>query len=128
MRELVDQTGEPILYTSGQNFYRRAYASISFPDQRWLRFLVRGTEPWNAIMTAVDQAGNRVARYRIGGWGITLNRSIVEITVHPGWELTDALALAIAISAPWLGSYFSEPSGGGGWLDNDVQCLGLLTW
>ena len=115
LRELVDETGKPILYASGRNFYRRAYASISFPDQRWLRFLVRGTESWNAIMTAVDQVGSRVARYRIGGWGRqhTLNRSIVEVTVHPGWELTDELVLAIAISAPWLGSYFSEPSGGG---------------
>lgn len=113
LRELADETGKPILYASGRNFYRRAYASISSPDQRWLRFLVRGTESWKAIMTAVDQAGNRVARYRIGGWYGTLNRSIVEITVHPGWELTDALVLAIAISAPWLGSYFSEPAGGG---------------
>ena len=63
-RELVDETGIPILYTSGQNFNRRAYVCVTFPDQRWLRFLVRGTEPVNAIMTAVDQAGNRVARYR----------------------------------------------------------------
>jgi hypothetical protein len=58
-RELVDETGIPILYSSGQNFNRRAYAGVTFPDQRWLRFLVRGTEPSNAIMTAVDQAGKQ---------------------------------------------------------------------
>ena len=64
--ELVDETGTPLLYTSGRNYDWRARASIMFPDQRWLRFLVRGTEKANAIMTAVDQAGNRVAQYRIG--------------------------------------------------------------
>ena len=60
-------------------------------------------------MTAVDQAGNRVARYRIAdrdprfGWKslLGLSRS-VEIIVHPGWKLTDELALALVISAGWL--------------------------
>jgi hypothetical protein len=64
-------------------------------------------------MTAVDEAGNSVVRYRIGGWD-TIGRSVVEITVHPGRQLTNELVLAIAISAPWLGSYFSEPVEGGG--------------
>jgi hypothetical protein len=63
-------------------------------------------------MTAVDEAGNRVARYRV--LGQPLFRDPVEITVHPDWELTDQRALAIAISARWLGSYFSTPGGGGG--------------
>ncbi len=108
--ELVDETGTPILYTSGRNYDWRARASIMFPDQRWLRFLVRGNKRLNAIMTAVDQAGNRIARYRIishrsSGW------DTVEITVHPDWKLTDELALAIAISAPWLEGYFQ--TGGG---------------
>ena len=65
-------------------------------------------------MTAVDEAGNSVARYRIIPPSFFLRRSIVEITVHPGWPLTDELVLAIAISTPWLNSYFSEPRGGGG--------------
>lgn len=108
-RVLVDDTGMPILYTSGRNFNRRACASIAFPGQRRLRFLVRGTQEDNAIMTAVDQAGNPAVRYRIIGprW-----RGPVEIIVHPAWPLTEELALAIAISAPWLGTYF-ELGGGG---------------
>ena len=111
VRELVDEAGIPVLYTSGSHWNRSAHASISFPGQRWLRFPVRGTHGLQAIMTAVDEAGNSVVRYRIipvrfGG--------IVEIAVHPGWPLTDELVLAIAISAPWLNKYFSEPSGGGG--------------
>jgi hypothetical protein len=104
-----DETGIPVLYTNGDNRYGRAHAWIMFPDQRWLRFLVRGTRKANVIMTAVDQAGNRVARYRIAdrdlrfGWKTLLGLSrSVEITVHPDWKLTDELALALAISAGWL--------------------------
>jgi hypothetical protein len=110
-RKLVDKTGTPILYTSGTNFSRSARASISFPDERSLRFPVRGTHQANAIMTAEDKTGNSVARYRIIGSGLRHN---FEVAVHPGWELTHELMLAITISAPWLGSYFKVPRGGGG--------------
>ena len=105
-RSLFDETGMPVLHTSGRNYYHSAGARIMFADhQRWLRFPVRGTERTNAIMTAVDPAGNRVARYRLNDG--------VEITVHPGQQLTDELVLAIAISAPWLSSYFKTPNQGG---------------
>jgi hypothetical protein len=60
-------------------------------------------------MTAVDQAGNRVARYRIS----QSPKRAVEITIHLDRELTDELVLAIAISAPWLRRYFKTESGGG---------------
>ena len=92
------------MYSSGTNFGFRAWACISFPDQRWLRFLVRGTQEGNAIMTAVDQAGNRAVRYRIINSRYFAGDT-VEITVRPDWKLTDELALAIAISAPWLADY-----------------------
>jgi hypothetical protein len=111
--ELVNKTGTPILYTSGRNFDRIAGACISFPDERSLRFPVRGTRRANAIMTAVDEAGNSVIRYRlIPSPGFILRRRIVEIAVHPDWKLTDELVLSIAISAPWVRSYFSEPWNG----------------
>jgi len=115
VHELVDEMGTPILYTSGLNFNRRACACVTFPDGRWLRFLVRGTKRANAIMTAVDQAGNEVTRYRVIAGGRDLRETLdswsrsVEITVNPGWELTDGLALAIAVSADWLSSYFDAP-------------------
>jgi hypothetical protein len=57
-------------------------------------------------MTAVDQAGNRVAWYRTGP------KRAVEITVDPGQELTDELVLAITLSAPWLLWYFTKPPPG----------------
>jgi hypothetical protein len=115
---LVGETGTPILYTTGSNYNWRACAYILFPDLLRLRFLVRGTRENNAIMTAVDQAGNRVARYRsidksgrqVKPWS---RASPWEIIVHPGQKLTDDLALALALSASWLGSYFERPGGGG---------------
>jgi DivIVA domain-containing protein len=119
LRELLDETGTAILYASGKNFDHRAGACITFPDQRWLRFPVRSTREANAIMTAVDQAGNKVARYRMIGTIPRISSLIpglwkaIEITAHPGQQLTDELVLALVISAPWLASYFDQPGGGG---------------
>jgi hypothetical protein len=117
VHQLVDETGTPILYTSGRNFDHRACACVTFPGGRWLRFPVRGTKRANAIMTAVDQAGNKVARYRINTEGRDYvetmdysSRTSVEITVNPGQELTDELVLAIALSGGWPSSYFAVPS------------------
>jgi hypothetical protein len=64
-----------------------------------------GTQKANAIMTAVDQAGNKAARYR------DVSTS-VEIIVHPSWKLNDELALALVISAGWLEEYFGSTGGG----------------
>jgi hypothetical protein len=102
LKQLLDETGTPILYTAGRHGGRHADGYSKFPGQRWLRFPVRGT-----IMTAVDQAGNKVARYRLYGGKTT------EIIVHPDQRLTDELSLAIAASAPWLSSYFRAEGGGG---------------
>jgi DivIVA domain-containing protein len=116
LRELLDKTGTPILYASGEHLAERPEACITFPDQRLLRFPVRGTTRADAIMTAVDEGGNNVARYRIARWGHVekyfFRAGAVEITIHPDRKLTDELILAIAISAPWLSGYFN-PGGGG---------------
>jgi DivIVA domain-containing protein len=111
LKQLLDETGMPVLYTAGQHFERKAGGYIKFPGQRWLRFPVRGARRANVIMTAVDQAGNKVARYRLVP-NRTGFRETVEITVHPGQRLTDELTLAIALSAPWLRSYFGSSGGG----------------
>jgi hypothetical protein len=102
VRGLVDEAGTPILYISGRNIYRRALFCVSFPDGQWLRFPVRGTNAENAIMTAVNQAGNKAARYRMNG-------KRFEITVNPGQHLTDELAIAMAISARRVKGYFITP-------------------
>jgi hypothetical protein len=111
LTELADEGGMPILYTSDRHYDLSADACITFPDQRCLRFPVRGTRPANAIMTAVDQAGNKVARYRITHRGLFAGMT-VEIAVHPDRALSNELVLALAISAPWISSYFRGPSAG----------------
>jgi DivIVA domain-containing protein len=110
--QLCDETGMPVLYTAGRHFNRDASGYIKFPGQRWLRFPVRGTRRADVIMTAVDQAGNKVARYRLIRYGRSVRRT-TEITVHPDRRLTDELALVIAASAPWLSLYFWREGGGG---------------
>jgi DivIVA domain-containing protein len=108
--EYRDEAGRPVLYASERHIGRQARGRVTFPDQRWLRFPVRSTSRRDAIMTAVDQDGNKVARYRVTGrlWGTR-----VEITVHPDSRLTDELVLAILIAAPWLPKYFESEGGGG---------------
>jgi hypothetical protein len=101
--ELVDEAGTPIMYRHGRNLNHRAYACITFPDRRWVRFWVRGIHRKHGIMTAVDQAGKKVARYRITDEYRTKS---VEITVHPDQKLTDELVLMIMESAEWLASYY----------------------
>lgn len=111
--QLLDETGEPVLYTGGAHFDHIAGACIKFPGQRWLRFPVRGTEGSNAIMTAVDQDGNKVARYRLVFPRENDYLKTATITVHPDRRLTEELALAIAVSPTWLSRFF-EVAGGAG--------------
>jgi hypothetical protein len=61
-------------------------------------------------MTAVDQAGNKVARYRLARDEAT-SRKGIQISVHPRQQLTE-LTIALALSAPRLGSYFRSEGGG----------------
>jgi DivIVA domain-containing protein len=113
LRELLDDTGTAVLYKGGRHFDYHAGGYIKFPGQRWLRFPVRGHSRGNAIMTAVDQAGNKVARYRFPDARTANARKTIEVVVHPDHRLTEELALAIAVSARWVNDYFIEEHGGG---------------
>lgn len=81
----------------------KASASITFPDQRWLRFQVPGTSEISGILTAVDQAGIKVVRFRRRGSSSDCGTDVV---VHPDRELTEESMLANALSADWLHRYF----------------------
>jgi hypothetical protein len=113
-RVLVDQFGLPVLCSGGQNFDHRAGAYIRLPGGRWFQFPVRGPNRGNATMTALDQNGNKVALYRMvrTGGGSTATRQ-VEVAVHPDQGITDELLLVLAVSAPWLWTYFLRDGGGG---------------
>jgi len=111
---LVDETGTPVLYTGARNYKYAADAYIAYPDQRCLRFPVRGPYPATAIMTAVDHAGNKVFRCRACrslsdtvAPLVAPARTGLDIMVHPDYELTDELALAIVMSEGELQRYFA---------------------
>jgi hypothetical protein len=107
---LIDEKQRPVLYKGGRHFHYYAGAYVKFPGHQGLRFPVRATGVADAVMTAVDQAGNKVARYRVAP--DDNNAWTVQISVHPDRQLTDELTLAIAVSAPFLRSYFIPPTGG----------------
>jgi DivIVA domain-containing protein len=107
LRALADRTGQPVLYTRGHHIDGDPSGYIEFPGQRWLRFPVRGTGSSNAVMTAVDQSGRQVARYRTTAERIVTGWRAIEITVHPDQRLTDQLILTLAVTAPWVSSFFS---------------------
>jgi DivIVA domain-containing protein len=109
MYSLSDWTGLPVLYTGGSHLDGRAHGYVEFPGQRSFRFPVRGTARSNAIMTAVDQAGRPVARYRVAAESLSSGWRVIEITVHPDHGLTDELSLMLAVTAPWVWDYFAVP-------------------
>ena len=101
------ETKVPILRGAGSNFNRRARLAMDLPDGRRLRLPVRGTFPGNAVMTAVDDRGDRVARFR------SARGSGIEVVVAPHVPITTELLLVVAATSPAVLMYFREPSGGG---------------
>jgi hypothetical protein len=110
VRELVDdQTNEVVFYKCSQNVYRRADALIAYDDRRRLGFPVRGTSRANVIVSAVDESGTSVARFRsTDPWHLG-----VDIMISPTTKLNDDLKLVVALAAPMVVSYFSHEGGGG---------------
>jgi hypothetical protein len=111
---LVDPHGLPVLCSGGQNFDHRAGTYIRLAGGRWFQFPVRGRNCRTAIMTALDQDGNKAALYRmVRADGKFPAPRQAEITVHPDQGITDELLLVLAVSAPWLWTYLLRDSGGG---------------
>jgi len=64
-------------------------------------------------MTAVDEAGNEVASYRrLSARPWRYSTGTVEIRVNPEQRLANDLTIALALSAPWLSSYFQRAGTG----------------
>jgi hypothetical protein len=105
VRVLCDYAGAAVLYLTGDPVDRRDRARITFPDRRSLRFHVRGTQRTNAIMTAVDQSGANLVRYRLAG-------DTTEVIVNPGVPFSDELVPMVMVSAGLLGQYFLNSGGG----------------
>jgi DivIVA domain-containing protein len=116
-RLLADEFAQPVLLTAGAHIDRTAGAYIMLPGGRWLRFPVRATRPGNAIMTAVDQAGNMVARYRVNrGRKLRPAAWQVDITVHPREQLAEEMILVLTVSANWVRAFFKASRDSGGYV------------
>jgi hypothetical protein len=80
------------------------------------RFPVEATKPENAIMTAVDDLGNAMMRFRRapplrqGIFGNRVGYSGTQIVLSPGVEVRPELFLIAAVTSPFLIKYF--PTGG----------------
>lgn len=101
------ETRASILRGAGLNFDHRARMAMELPDGRRFRFPVRGTSLANAVMTAVDDKGDRIARFR------SARGSGFEVVVAPHVPITTELLLIVAASSPAVFLYFKVWSSGG---------------
>jgi hypothetical protein len=106
--ELVEEaTGQVVLWRIGQHRDEYDGGFIVFADRQWVRFPVLGggtLSSRNHVMTALDQRGRRLVRYR-------LERLHETIRVNPTRQLDNSLLAAISITLGWLSNY-NNPSGG----------------
>jgi hypothetical protein len=120
-REVIDlETGAPIFRTEGRHAYQKANMTIHFPDGRGYSLPVQGVSKGNAVMTALDETGSevvkfrsvRVPRPRFGRW---FPREKDEVVVLGDEKvLTRELICLIAVARIPLHTYVTVPSGGGG--------------
>ena len=102
LRQLLDETGTPILYGSGVDG-----GYIKFPGGAVAAVPGPGHQAGKRRHDFGGSGREQRARYRLVSNTPSLWK-IVEITVHPDQQLTDELALAFVLSAPWLSSHFDS--------------------
>jgi hypothetical protein len=119
--DLTDaSSGQQVLTLQSRNFDFAASGIALLAPHRYT-FPVRST--WTgrssrrrpqsdfSLMSAVDENGKTVARYR--RTRLTGLRWRVEIAVPPEEALSDGLILLVTSTANFLASYFEHPGGGG---------------
>jgi hypothetical protein len=105
--ELVDEaSGRVVLWRVGQHSDTYDDGLIVFPDRQWLRFPVMKGQfrERKAVMTAVDQSGHRLVRYR-------QRRAKSYFYVNPSRELDNALLATIRLTLGWMARYDSATGG-----------------
>jgi DivIVA domain-containing protein len=113
--ELIDTSGRPKFTLTGYNFLWRAKAEISDWSSAGatLRFPARGSRRSNAVMTATDlPSGQRLAKFRsqLRPVGVTaLLTPPIDVVVHPAVELSPQVVLMIAMTAPFVRTFFDTP-------------------
>lgn len=113
--ELIDPSdGIVVLRVIGRHYGGKSDAVVAFSDQRRFRFPILGTGISDEVMTAVDEEGNKVVRYREAKRRTTQTRSAarIEAVVNPALKVTPDLLLLVAISSGFLLTEYRARPGG----------------
>lgn len=116
INELVDvANGATVMTMTGIRYGGRATTRLSTPSDVSLTFPVTGSVT-TATMSAIDDAGDRLIRYRVnkpkgGVWaiGAVLDLIPVEVVVTDVAESIPSLALVIAATSGFVRSFFRRP-------------------
>ena len=101
----------------GRHYGGESDAVVAFSDLQRIRFPILGSGLYDEVMTAVDEEGNKVVRYRQAKRRTVQTRSAgkLEVVVNPAQEVTLDLLLLVAVSSGFLlTEYRARPGGGGG--------------
>ncbi len=117
VKELVDVANDATVMTmTGIHYGDRATTRLSTPDDLSLTFPVTGSMATRATMSAVNDAGDRLIRYRVnspkgGVWAIGPVSDLipVEVVVSDGAESIPNLALLIAVTSGYVRSFSRRP-------------------
>jgi hypothetical protein len=116
-------SGLPIFKGDGRSLNRRDFRTLQLlsdgaqraAGSEFLRFSVEGTKPENTVMSAADDSGRTILRFRLAysipdgpGWrrrlfGLSLQKYRgTEIVLSPGLKAVPELLLIAACASPWI--------------------------
>jgi hypothetical protein len=86
---------------------------IQVPSRGHFRFPITGSHRGDAVMSAVDESGTSVIKYRNITKPHRTRPDGIEVVVAPEADMElDSLFLLISSSSWWLRSFFATGSGG----------------
>jgi hypothetical protein len=93
-----------VLRVIGRHHRGESNAIVVFSDQRRFHFPILGGGLFDEVMTAVDQEGNKVVRYRQAKRRTAQTRSAakIEAVVNPVYKVTADTLLLVAVSSGFL--------------------------
>lgn len=119
-RALVNTaTGVVAVQKKGHHINLRAKGTLTLPGRGTLRFPVQGARREYAVMSAVDESGLPLVKYRFSdpvptrtAWGLSKLEG-AEVVIAPDLRTSiESMLLLIALSTEWLWSYFVKTGGG----------------
>lgn len=119
-RALVNTaTGAAAIEKRGHHVDRKAAGTLMLPGQGTFRFPVEGAQREYAVMSAIDESGSVVAKYRFRDpvptmtpWGSSKLEG-AEVVIAPDLHTsTESILLLVALSTEWLWSFFVRTGGG----------------